>query len=430
MKRVLILIMALSMMLSAAACGNDSEKSQEKDTSVIQENQKPDDSEPESSVSNQTENASSESADESDVSDEQAPNKFIVAEDDAIKEGTIELNYKKPADVAMGFIQALATNEYSVAVSALNTSNSPYVFAEDIIFGLPRSNYSEISDHAGVEVYLSVKNSEVNKSSGYATVTVDMIGNEDKILESYDVYLVLSNDNKWLVKDTAFYLEEYYVRTAGDVTLSIEDVVVGDEYHFGKSGYNSMMDLYKIPAIGKAEKKFSISCEKYETSVDGMPTYNTAKEPFGLSEILKDEKLAEVLNAVMTLWNSFYTDYVNGASIAEMTQYFDVSVDTEVIKTCCDGFKNLINSATTFTDKDHHITQIQLREGETCFYITDEVIVANIQYQLDWIWDWSMGGAESCRRKSHILLKETDDGYKIFCVSDGSLFSDSNGNDW
>lgn len=430
MKKILFLIMAIAVILSTTACGDNTENSEEKNNSAIQESQKPDDSTSDSSVSKSAETTSSESTDESDSDNSQASDKFIVAEDDTVKESTIELNYKKPTDVATGFIKALATNEYNVAVSALNTSNSPYVFAEDIIFGLPRSNYSELVDHAGAEVYLSVKNSEVNKSSGYATVTIDMIGNEDKLLDSYDVSLVLTNDNKWLVKDTSFYLEEYYVRTASDVTFSIEDVVVGDEYRFGKSGYNSMMDLYKIPAIGKAEKHFSISCDKYETYVDEIPTHNTDNEPLRINETLKDEKLTEVLNAVKTLWNSLYKDYVNGVSISDMTKYFDESVDPEVIKTCCDGFQNLIDSPTTFTYKDHNMTQIQLREGETCFYITDDVIVANIQYQLDWIWDWGLGGPESCRKKSHILLRDTDDGYKIFYVSDVALFNNCNGNDW
>lgn len=425
MKKISILIIALAMILSATACGNETEKSVDNGSSVTQESQKPTDSN-----SEPIENTSSESATESEEADTQASDKFVVAEDETSKDATIQLNYRKPENVAMGFVKALATNEYSVAISALNINNSPFVFAEDIIFGLPRSNYSEIVDHAGVEVYLSVKNSEINRSSGYATVTIDMIGNEDKILDSFDLYLILSDENKWLVEDTSFYLEDYYLLIAGNTALSIEDVTVADEYCCGEGGYNNMMDLYKIPAIGKAEKHFSISCDKYETSVEEMPTYNTDKEPLRINETLKDEKLTEVLNAVKTIWNSFYTDYVNDVSISDMTKYFDESVDTEVIKTCCDGFQNLIDSASTFTNKDHNITQIQLREGETCFYITDDVIVANIQYQLDWIWDWSIGGPQNCRRLSHILLGDTDDGYKIFYVSDMDLFKNSSGKDW
>ncbi len=431
MKKILILIMALAMVLSMVACGDKNDKPEDADSSVAQDSQKPDESKLDDPISETDESAPAVSApDESETDRLQISDRFTVADDETPKESTIELNHKKPVNVAMGFVQALATNEYDIAVSALNIANSPFVFAEDIIFGLPRSGYSSLVEYADTEVYLSVDDSKVTKSSENATITVDLISTKGKTLDSYTLYLVLDENNKWLVRDSSFYLEDYYVVAAGDTTLYIDDVEVSEEYSDGEDGYNNLMDLYKIPAIGKAEKAFSIRCDKYEFSLDEMPTYNDAKGAFGLYKKIEGEKLNEALIAVKTIWNSMYADYVGGATIAEMTKYFDESVDTEVIKTCCDGFQNLINSPSTFTDKDHHITQIQIRDGESCFYITNDVIVMNIQYQLDWIWNWSSGGAESCRKKSHILLKDTDEGYKIFYVSDGSLFSDSSGNEW
>ncbi|MBR2300885.1 MAG: hypothetical protein IKA41_02920 [Bacteroidaceae bacterium] len=426
MKKILIVIMALAMVLPVVACGGESDKPKVEDSSVAQGESKPDESKPDRPISETDESI----LDEPDTDSFQTSDRFIVTDEETPKESTIELNHKKPVSVAMGFIQALATGEYDVAVSALNIGDSPFVFVDDIIFGLPRSEYSSLVDFADREVYLSVDDSKVTKSSENATITVDMMSAKGGALDSYTLYLALSEDNKWLVKDNSFYLNDYYVVAAGDTTLYINDVEVGKEYSDGESGYNNLMDLYKIPAVGKAKKSFSIRCDKYEFSLDEMPTYNGAEGALGLYKKIEGEKLNEALVAVKTIWNSMYADYVGGATIAEMTKYFDESVDTEVIKTCCDGFQNLINSPSNFTDKDHHITQIQIRDGESCFYITDDVIVVNIQYQLDWVWNWSSGGAESCRRKSHILLKDTDEGYKIFYVSDGALFSDSSGNDW
>lgn len=431
MKKILILIMALAMVLSMGACNNESDKPEDVNSAIGQNSQKPDD-QPDSSVlesdTGVLDKSDDEPGDTSNTSGVQKTDWFYVTDEEA-EESTIVLNYKKPVSVAIDFVMALATGQYDVAVYALDTNGSPFVFAEDIAFGLPRSQFSSIIEYAGKEAYLAVDDDKVTKSAENATITVDMMNAKGKPFDSYTLYLSLSEDNRWLVRDNSFYVADYYISVAGNTALTINGVAA-DDYFVGKTGYNKLKDMYGIPAIGKAKKKLEISCDRYTETFEELPVSNSTKEPLSIGKILGEDKTTAALKAIKNTWNSMYEDYVNGASIAELSKYFDESVDTEVIKTCCDGFQNLINSPSTFTDKDHHITQIQIRDGESCFYITDDVIVVNIQYQLDWVWDWSSGGAESCRRKSHILLKDTDEGYKIFYVSDGALFSDSSGNDW
>ena len=94
------------------------------------------------------------------------------------------------------------------------------------------------------------------------------------------------------------------------------------------------------------------------------------------------------------------------------------------------SFEKIRKGSGGYKDIDHQITTIEKRADAECFYITDDVIVMNFQYQVDWKWDFSLGGPESGRRMNHILIQKTSDGYKIYEVSAIDLFGDVSGKEW
>ena len=424
MKKILCLFLALVMVLSLVACGGKKEDPKPNDTPVVENNDntntQPDGNTP---VENPTEGDENE-----DVSDNVIKtDKFTIPETDAEAEGDIEIAARTADKFALNYVAAIAQNFYTSALDAFQVNGTPFMSANDIKYSAPRGDLKNLVKHAGKEVFLEVNTDNTISNDGNATVCVDL-KTDDKTLETFEVKLAMNADNVWYVVDDTYYIKDFYVVTSGNTELYVDDVLVPEDYFVEHVKVGNLQSLYKLPIIGRSAKVFKCVTENFEGTLENTPEPNTKDEPLFARYELEGEELKEALEAVKTLWNNMYNDWVADNN-ADLTKYFSKTSSPSYPADVKAGFKEL-RKASSYEDIDHHITIIEKRADADCVYGSDTVIILNIQYQLDWVWDFSLGGPEHCRRFSHILLTKEDDEWKIYEISDMKLFNEEYGNDW
>ncbi len=418
MKKLSVMLLAFSLLLTMAACGEP----EREDVESI----------PNITLTDADEETTLPSEEETTLAEETGlrTETFVIPDTADECEGSIEIASRSCNQVALNFVAAIAQNYYTSAVNGFDIDESPYITAEDVAYAVPRSTYRGIADYAGKEVYLYVDEDETVSYDDTATVTVQLRTGEDAILNSYSVRLKLNMDNKWTVEDSDFYETDYYISVSGNTTLYIGDAEVSKDLFDHKTGYAERMDCYKIPVIGKSVKTLRIVCDAFEEQAEAVPQSNNSEEPFRIDHELSETELNDALNATKNLWQALYNDYVNGVPEAEWLKYFASDAPSTYVNDIKTAFDNLTKGSSGYPDVDHHITIIQKRSDAKCYYQTDKVIAMNVQYQLDWVWQFSLGGPENCRRFSHIMLTIEDGEYKIFEVSDMAFFNGNSGSDW
>ena len=421
MKKLLAMLLALTMLLSLVSCGKDTKEKQDA----------PDITPPDGiedildSDSDEEDTSSTGKEDTSSTEEKELRSKtFVIPDTDAEQEGSIDLASRNYMRVALNFVAAIAQNYYTSAIAGFDIEESPFITAEDIAYAVPRSTFKDIANFAGKEVYLLVDEEASTSNDETAFAVVEMRTNDDEVLNSYNLNLRLNKDNKWTVVDSNFYETDYYVAAPGNVTLYINDTEVSKELFDHKVSYNGYMDCYKIPLIGKSVKNLKIVCETFEEQVEAVPATNNSEDPFSVNCFLVDTELNDALNATKTLWESLYNDYINGVPEAEWLKYFSANAPATYVNDIKNSFDDL-----TKNEKNHRITQLQERSDADCFYLTDKVFVLNIQYQIDGLYGITELNKKG-RRYSHILLTIENGEYKIFEVSDMELFRESLGSDW
>lgn len=345
---------------------------------------------------------------------------FIILADGEVSTETIEVNRKKPEDVAFGFLKALATNNFSSVLNTLNISGSPFVSAKDIEYSLPRSGFATIKDYEGESVYLEL-NGEANRVADEASVKVSLRDLEGNKLEEYSVYLILDAENKWFVDETDFYITDNYISTPGKVQVYVDDIELTREYAIGKAGYGDLGVMYKIPVMGKSKKSVSLVCGEINHESNLTMSATSKEKPYDISVHLCDEDLEGALAAVATLWNTIYETSVSTKSADNLTKFFSNSVDFADIQKIYDKVLKMGTSHRDNAHKDFRMTKVCKRDGADCWYITGNIIGLNITYDMEW-WDNVFNKAKYATVNSHILLEKDGGSYKIYEVSDPAIF--------
>ena len=413
-KRILALFLACVMVISLVACGNKKDNKNENENSET--------TQPTETIE-ATEPYVTEGGDE-------RTQPFIVADNEEPQKATIKFSFNKPSNVSLAFVQALATNQYNVVLSTLNIDNSPFVTSEDIKIGLQKSQYAKLFENAGKKLYAIVEKEDCTQITDKASAIVRLRDENDNDVATYNISLVLNKENKWLITDTSFYIENFYISAPGNTKVFIDGEEVTEKYKDGSRGYSDLLDRYKLIAIGRAPKEYKIECNSFSTTGGLLAIQNKKEEPFAMNKNLAGDELTEALNATKDLWNNLYKEYCNNVPVNELGKYLTDNVDEQNRNEIYRSFAKLIEGPGGHKNIDHRITEIEKRKDAECFYITDKIIVMNVQYQLDWTWTFTLGGPENCRLISHILVEKTNDGYKIHEISDMGFFRNNEGKDW
>lgn len=426
MKKLLCLLLALVMVFSLAACGGDKDKTDEPDTPVVENDntrpEKPDDDD----VVVEPSDDENEDEGEDEADNVIKTDKFTIPETDAEVEGTIEMAARTADKFALNYVFAIANNHYTAALDAFKVDGTPFMSANDIKYSAPRSALKNLVNHAGKEVFLAVNTDLTNSNDGNATVYVDL-KTDDKTLETFEVKVAMNADNVWYVVDDSYYIRDFYIVTSGNTELYVDDMLVPEDCFVEHVNVAGLQSLYKLPVIGRSAKTFKCVTEAFEGVVEATPEPNSKDEPLYVRYELEGEELKEALETVKTIWNNMYNDWVADNN-ADLTKYFSKTSSASYPSDVKAGFKAL-RKATTDEDVDHRITIIEKRTDSHCVYGSDNVLILNFQYQLDWVWDWN-DSPDNGRHISHILLSKEDGEWKIYEITDKELFTREGGNSW
>lgn len=426
MKKLLCLLLALVMVFSLAACGGDKDKTDEPDTPVVENDntrpEKPDDDD----VVVEPSDDENEDEGEDEADNVIKTDKFTIPETDAEVEGTIEMAARTADKFALNYVFAIANNHYTAALDAFKVDGTPFMSTNDIKYSAPRSALKNLVNHAGKEVFLAVNTDLTNSNDGNATVYVDL-KTDDKTLETFEVKVAMNADNVWYVVDDSYYIRDFYIVTSGNTELYVDDMLVPEDCFVEHVNVAGLQSLYKLPVIGRSAKTFKCVTEAFEGVVEATPEPNSKDEPLYVRYELEGEELKEALETVKTIWNNMYNDWVADNN-ADLTKYFSKTSSASYPSDVKAGFKAL-RKATTDEDVDHRITIIEKRTDSHCVYGSDNVLILNFQYQLDWVWDWN-DSPDNGRHISHILLSKEDGEWKIYEITDKELFTREGGNSW
>lgn len=426
MKKLFCLLLALVMVFSLAACGGDKDKTDEPDTPVVENDntrpEKPDDDD----VVVEPSDDENEDEGEDEADNVIKTDKFTIPETDAEVEGTIEMAARTADKFALNYVFAIANNHYTAALDAFKVDGTPFMSANDIKYSAPRSALKNLVNHAGKEVFLAVNTDLTNSNDGNATVYVDL-KTDDKTLETFEVKVAMNADNVWYVVDDSYYIRDFHIVTSGNTELYVDDMLVPEDCFVEHMNVAGLQSLYKLPVIGRSAKTFKCVTEAFEGVVEATPEPNSKDEPLYVRYELEGEELKEALETVKTIWNNMYNDWVADNN-ADLTKYFSKTSSASYPSDVKAGFKAL-RKATTDEDVDHRITIIEKRTDSHCVYGSDNVLILNFQYQLDWVWDWN-DSPDNGRHISHILLSKEDGEWKIYEITDMELFTREGGNSW
>ena len=401
MKRIFAIILALVMVLSLAACGGKD------DTPATRPDENP--------------------TETPEVTEPEAPqglksDVFTIPADTATVESTMTVSQKLPDAAAMGYLMAIATNQYDAAISFMNINDSALVAAKDVEFNIPRGDYATITNHAGKNCYILINDEDVTLDGANASVMVHLMDENDAELENYTFNMTMDMNNNWVVMDNSFFVTDFSIVVPGGVKVYVDDIEVDSKYYVEKTGEDKMYDLYTFDFIGKASKKIKIVGNEFEKEVEQIPTTNVGN-PLNIDVEINDEDLVAKLDALKLLWNNMYTDWSNGATEVELLEkYFSAKADATAASEVVKQFTDM-----TEKEKDHVMAEILPHDDKDSYYKTADTMKLNFKYKLTFI----DGKRESSQKQiGHIELTVENGEYKIARITDTNMFNPAFINQW
>lgn len=335
-------------------------------------------------------------------------------------------------DVAVEFVNSLMSADYKTALDCLGLEEGKsFLVEDDIGFYLPRSSYACVSDLKTTEGIKVVASDSKKSSNSSATVTVTFVNDEGNAVNSVPVKTALNDENKWVVEADEFYNTNYSFRTAGgNVNLTVNGIKVSEDLCSNASaGDTGLSKEYTLPYVGKKTIDVKLSCDNY--------TYDTSLSTSSNNEvggddkafyILKGDEQTEVFNAVKDIWNDLCTDYKKGNKPTDELNYIASDADPDICTQIWDGFKKMhmrSSSGTQLKNDNFKLTQVKSRSDGDTFWVTDDKIVVNFDYELTWKYLLAHS-IDSTKRHSSILLSKEEDDFKIYTLTDTGLFTENN----
>lgn len=342
----------------------------------------------------------------------------------------------KDVDVVRSFIDAIKAKDYASVIQCLNIdADKAFLSNEDIEFALPRSSFADLTDE-------SVQDATVDLSSSYqsgddhSVVTAACMKDGAEVAH-IQINTVLNDKNEWKIDTPDFYYQNYSFRTPGKVAVTVNGKTVGPEFvsKSNTGGFGTACD-WTLPYVGKKGVNVKLTCPNYtiEKSLPTTENNELASNGEDTYKLFYDVETAEqdkIFTYIKDTWNAMYKDWLDGKNANDLLDsYLSSDADPNIAIRIVDGFKSITDQGSSGNDK-FNMVAVQARPDGTVQYITDDLILVNFGYKLAWHYklaDWN----QNMTRFSNIILKKTDDGYKISQLTDEGLFNYCNNftSDW
>ena len=336
-------------------------------------------------------------------------------ETDAVKpaEPTIPKRLSQEEELAVKFVTALVQKDYDEVLSLLSSSvysDSP-VFAEDIEWALPRTDFRVLNDlDAQTAEY-----STVLDHSGNVLVTVrDASGMEESVTVRTEI--PTDGDGSPRVNGSGdFYRPRFGFRTPGNVQAEIGGIEIDKRYIKQKnSGSISMYTDWSIPYIGIKDKEIRVYGGCFDATISFTPKAWSDPQQDGDVRFMPRYQEDDVLQTVRTLWQDMYALSQNPETKAsDLYAYIAADAAPGTAQIILDAYRQL-------DEKDVKMTQAAFRTDGVTFWANDHCLAVNFGYEVTW------GSSYHMRRLSSIILAREGETWKIYRVTDSGLFSSLN----
>ena len=348
----------------------------------------------------------------------------------------------KVADVANQFVMSIINKDYDKTLSLMGMDGADcFISKEDIEYQIPRSKYSVLAeadgaDTTGVTGATYIAETEGTNKAEWVTKVIDKsatkyhtrtLKNGDESGEPIDISVVLSEDNNWVVSDDSLYAVNYTFRAPSGIKIYANGKEVPKSLVVkSNTGSTGMLVDYKLPYVSKSKVKLK-AVGTYcnyggELAVTSNNEYSDDANYFCCNVSSEDETKA--LDYIKTAWNGLYKEYASGKNPTQVSGYISDKADSDMINIIWDGFKSMEKDSSKGNDNFRISTVVKNEDYPIC-YVSDDVVLVNFKYQLQWHYklaNWN----ESLKRKSYILLQKDKTGYKLYKVMDEGLFNHVN----
>lgn len=351
----------------------------------------------------------------------------------------------KVADVANQFVMSIINKDYDKTLSLMGMDGADcFISKEDIGYQIPRSKYSVLAEEVGANTTGSTGatdttgNAETNGTNGaeWVTKVIDKsatkyhtrtLKNGDESGEPIDISVVLSKDNNWVVSDDSLYAVNYTFRAPSGIKIYANGKEVPKSLIVkSNTGSTGLLVDYKLPYVSKSKVKLKAQgtyCNyEGELAVTSNNEYSDDANYFCCN--VSPEEETKALDYIKTAWNGLYKEYASGKNSTQVSGYISDKADSDMINIIWDGFKSMEKCSSKGNDNFRISTVVKNEDYPIC-YVSDDVVLVNFKYQLQWHYklaDWD----ESLKRKSYILLQKDKTGYKLYKVMDEGLFNHVN----
>lgn len=348
----------------------------------------------------------------------------------------------KVADIANQFVMSIINKDYDKTLSLMGMDGADcFISKDDIGYQIPRSKYSVLAEADGVDTTGVTGVSYLEETKGtneveWVTKVIDKSATKyytrtlksgDESGEPIDISVVLSEDNNWVVSDDSLYAVNYTFRAPSGIKIYANGKEVPKSLVVkSNTGSTGLLVDYKLPYVSKSKVKLKAVgtyCNyEGELAVTSNNEYSDDTDYFCCNVSSEDETKA--LDYIKTAWNGLYKEYASGKSSTQVSGYISDKADSDTINIIWNGFKSLEKKSSGGNDNFHMSTVVKNEDYPIC-YVSDDVVLVNFKYQLQWHYklaDWN----ESLKRKSYILLQKDKTGYKLYKVMDEGLFSHVN----
>ena len=319
--------------------------------------------------------------------------------------------------LAVRFVDTLLRKDYGAALTMLSSSVYPNstVFEEDIQWALPRTDFKVLE---GIDPD-SAEYSTVLDHNGNVLVTVcDANGAEETVTVRTEV--PREGDGIVLVNGSGeFYRTRFAFRTPGGVQVEIHGTPVDPSCITKKNtGSLGLYTDWLLPVIGIQDKTIRVYCDNFDASMSFTPIAWSDPQKDESCRFMPDDREEEVLLAVKSLWNSVYTAAsANDAKPSDLYPYLASDADPDLAISIYEAVRSIDPDC-----QNLKMSQAVFRADGECFWVTNRCLVVNFGYELT----WDFYGVKDMRRKSHVILALEEDGWKLYRLTDSSLFSYTN----
>ena len=335
----------------------------------------------------------------------------------AFKEDDNEIKYNNPKRIAEKYVKAILEKDYSTAYK--------YIY-------MPQDMISSKKDY---EEYIKTKkyykDLEGKKYKDIVEISTEsyqvLLNDKDDNILKINVDLIERTINDFRVDEGDFIVPNVKITVPKGTTVKINDFELDENYLDSDTTYTKD---YVIPNISKSKKKITLD-NVFGSKEEEIELKDEDNEYEFTIDLNKEEMKNKAYDFIKDAWNNMYINYKSKKKVSTVKKYFDSKFKTKDInKIYKTAFNKITKGRTQIGEYNNYkISKIIDRPGVENVVKSNEFIVLNFGYTLNWKWKFLKGDSSvkmTMNRYSSICLKYDGKNFVIYDIIDNGLFNIAN----